>query len=97
MAIVVIQEFSGGTLEQYNDVTEKLSLGGNSPTGNLFHVAGIADGGLRVVEVWESEDALHTFLGTLGPITHSMGMSPPQVTIFPVHNILTPEGYNVVF
>ena len=97
MAIVVIQEFSTGTLEQYNDVTERLSLGGNSPAGNLFHVAGMADGSLRVVEVWESESALHTFLGTLGPITQSMGMTPPKVTVFPVHNILTPEGYKIVF
>ena len=97
MAIVVIQEFSTATLEQYNDVTERLKLGGNSPAGNLFHVAGMADGGLRVVEVWESESAFHTFLGTLGPVTQSMGMAPPEVKIFPVHNILTPEGYKIVF
>ena len=97
MAIVVIQEFSNTTLEQYNDVTERLSLGGNSPAGNLFHAAGMADGGLCVVEVWESENAHHSFLGTLGPITQSMGIAPPAVKIFPVHNILTPEGYKVLF
>lgn len=97
MAIVVIQEFPSGTLEQYEEATERLNLGGNSPTGDLFHVAGMADGGLCVVEVWESEDALHSFLNVLGPITHSMGMAPPQVKMFPVHNILTPEGYKVAF
>jgi len=97
MAIVVIQQFSNGTLEQYTSVTEQLKLGGNSPKGNLFHVAGMADDGLRVVEVWESESALHSFLSILGPITQSMGMTPPEVKVFPVHNILTPEGYNIVF
>ena len=97
MAIVVIQEFSGATLEQYDDVTQRLKLGGNSPAGCLFHVGGMAEGTLRVAEVWESEGALHTFLGTLGPITQSMGMAPPKVTVFPVHNILTPESYKIAF
>lgn len=75
----------------------RLNLGGNSPAGNLFHVAGFADGGLRVVEVWESESALQTFLGILGPLTQSMGIAPPEVKIFPVHNILTPASYKVAF
>jgi hypothetical protein len=90
MAIVVIQAFSGATLEQYDAVTEQLSLGGKSPAGNLFHVAGMAEDGLRVVEVWESESALHAFLGILGPVTQRMGIPPPEVTIFPAHAILTP-------
>jgi len=97
MAIVVIQEFSSATLEQYDAVTKQLNLAGNSPAGALFHVAGMADGGLCVVEVWESESALHSFLSILGPITQSMGIAPPAVKVFPVHNILTPEAYKIAF
>lgn len=97
MAIAVIQHFSAGTLEQYDDVTKRLNLGGHSPAGNLFHAVGMANDGLRVVEVWESESAFHTFLGRLGPITQSMGMTPPEVTVFPVHNIFTPKDYKIAF
>lgn len=95
MAIVVLQDFAGVTLEQYDQVTEQLNLGGNSPQGNLFHTAGLVEGQLRVVDVWESESAFHAFLAVLGPLTQGVGMAAPQVTTWPTHNILTPRGYAI--
>src|SRR5690348_6970418 len=93
MAIVVLQDFSGGTQEQYDQVLAQLNLGGHSPQGNLFHVAGMGEGGMRIVDVWESESALNVFLEVLGPLTQGAGIAAPQVTIWPVHNMLTPRGY----
>jgi hypothetical protein len=95
MALVVMQDFSGGTKEQYDQVTAQLNLGGHSPQGNLFHVAGMVEGGLRVVDVWESQDALNAFMAVLGPVAQSVGVAQPQVTTWPVHNILTPKGYGL--
>jgi hypothetical protein len=92
MAIVVVQEFAGGTLAQYDRVTEQLNLGGYSPEGNLFHIASLEEGGLRVIDVWESESALNAFMGVLGPVAHSAGIPEPRVTVSPVHNILRPRG-----
>ena len=93
MAIVVLQDFPGGTQEQYDQLLEKLNLGGKSPQGNLVHIAGPIEGGWRVVDVWESEDALNAFLAVLMPMSQSAGIAPPQVTTWPAHNMLTPLGY----
>jgi hypothetical protein len=97
MAIAVMQDFPGGTQEQYDQINDQvlaqLDLGGHTPKGCLFHTAGPIEGGWRVLDVWESQDALNTFLGVLGPIGQSAGIAQPQVTIWPLHNILTPKGY----
>lgn len=99
MAIAVMQDFPGGTQQQYDQVTNQvmsqLNLGGHAPQGCLYHTAGPIEGGWRVVDVWESQDALNTFMATLGPIAQSAGVAQPQVTIWPIHNILTPKGYAV--
>lgn len=95
MAIAVMQDFPGGTQQQYDQVTEQLNLGGHSPQGNLYHTAGPIEGGWRVLDVWESQDALNTFLAVLGPIAQSAGVAQPQVTMWPIHNILTPKGYGI--
>ncbi len=94
MAMVVMQDFPGGTQEQYDSVTAQLNLGGHSPKGNLVHTAGPIEGGWRVVDVWESQDALNAFMGVLGPIAQNAGIAQPQVTVWPLHNMLTPKaGY----
>ncbi|SRR5258708_872955 len=95
MAIVVMQDFPGGTVEQYDQVTERLNLGNKSPKGNLVHIAGPIEGGFRVVDVWESQEALNAFMGVLGPVAQSVGIPAPQVTIWPAHNMLTPLGYGL--
>ena len=95
MAIVVLQDFSGVTLEQYDQLTAQLNLGGHSPQGNLIHTAGLVEGQLRVVDVWESESAFNAFLAILGPLTQRAGVAAPQVTIWPTHNMLTPRGYAI--
>ena len=46
-----------------------------------------------MVDVWESQDAFNTFVAVLGPVAQSVGIPQPQVTIWPIHNILTPKGY----
>ena len=57
MALAFLLEFPGVTQEQYDKVLEKLQLGGKTYQGGIFHVAGPMEGGWRVVDVWESEEA----------------------------------------
>ena len=99
MAIAIMQDFPGMTQEMYdriNDqVSAQLNLDGNAPQGCLFHTASRPRWGRRVLDVWESQDAFNKFLATLGPIAQSAGAPQPQVTIWPLHNILTPKGYAI--
>jgi hypothetical protein len=56
MPVAVIQDFPGGTLEQYNQVVEKMgfSPGGPGAPGGIFHWVTATDNGIRVTDVWQS-------------------------------------------
>jgi hypothetical protein len=55
----------------------------------VFHAAGFDDGGhLHVADVWESPEAMNAFVEkTLGPAMKKLGISQPEVVVYPVHNM----------
>ncbi|MGW0425373.1 hypothetical protein [Streptomyces sp. NPDC003015] len=80
MPIVLISpEF---TQEQYEETNRKLTGGKNrmeSPAdwpveGLLAHIAGQGESTFRVVDVWESEEALNRFAEILVPILREVGV-----------------------
>lgn len=92
MAVAVQLDFPGGTLDQYDQVVEKMGFekGGPGGPGGLFHWVRTTDDGIRVTDVWESQEAFQAFADTrIGPITAEMGLAPPQIQVFEVHNYLT--------
>jgi hypothetical protein len=86
MPIVLISpEF---TQEQYEETCRKLTGGKNrmeSPAdwpvqGLLAHIAGQGESTFRVVDVWESEEALNRFAEILVPILREAGVEgDPEV------------------
>lgn len=73
----------------------ELNLDSNPAPGMLFHVAGPMDGGWRVVDVWESQEAFDRFFNQrLGQAVRNAGIPPFQPQAFPLHNIVvgTPTG-----
>jgi hypothetical protein len=93
MAIAVQQDFPGATLAQYDEVIKKMGFhpGGPGAKGGLFHWVTKTDGGIRVVDVWESRDQFEKFAAEkIGPISAQVGVTaPPKITFFEVHNYLT--------
>lgn len=93
MAFAVQLDFRGGTLEQYDQVIEKMGFkkGGPGGPGGLFHWVRKTDDGIRVIDVWESKEAFDAFAEEkIGPITQEVGVpGPPQIQTFEVHNYLT--------
>lgn len=53
--------------------------------GVLAHLAGPADGGWRVVDVWESAEAFERFGEQLVPAMQAAGIEPGAPTVFPLH------------
>jgi hypothetical protein len=92
MATGVILEFEGATLEQYDQVIEKMGLhkGGPTAPGGLFHWVAQTDTGIRVIDVWEDQATFEKFAETqIGPITREVGFpGAPVVTFADVHNYL---------
>ena len=92
MAIAVQLDFTGSTLAQYDQVIQKMGLrpAGPGGPGSLFHWVTKSADGIRVTDVWESKEAFEKFSEEqIGPITQEVGISPPTIQFFEVHNYLT--------
>jgi hypothetical protein len=85
--VPVILVFEGMTQEQYDESARKL-LGkerAESPSdwpvpGLLAHITGQGPNGFRVVDVWESQEAVDAFGAKLGPALAEMGVQEhPEV------------------
>ena len=93
MAIAVQIDFDGATLDQYDEVVQKMGFEprGRGEPGGLFHWVTKTDSGIRVTDVWESQEIFERFAQEkIGPLTAAVGLtSPPRVTFHEVHNYLT--------
>ena len=93
MAVAVQLDFKGATLNQYDQVIEKMGFrpGGAGVPSGMFHWVTKTDDGIRVVDVWETKEAFEKFAqDEIGPLTQDVGLpSPPEVQFFDVHNHLT--------
>lgn len=94
MAVVLVHE--GITQEQYEEAVRKLTDGQSSMEspadwpveGLLAHIAGQGPSGFRVVDVWESEEAVQRFGDQLLPVLQAIGVqSSPQ--IYPAHTYVS--------
>lgn len=94
MPVVLVHE--GITQEQYEESVRKLTDGKNtleSPAdwpveGLLAHIAGQGPTGFRVVDVWESEDAVRRFGDILMPVLQEIGVQgAPE--IYPAHTYVS--------
>ena len=92
MAVALILDFKGGTLDQYDQILEKMGLtpGGSTPPGAIFHWAAESDDGLRVVDVWEDRATFDKFAeDQIGPFSAEVGAPEPEITEYTIHNSLS--------
>jgi hypothetical protein len=93
MAVAVELNFAGGTTDQYDQIIKKMGFvpGGKGAPGGLFHWVTRTDGGMRVVDVWETREQFERFAQEkIGPISAEVGIpAPPTITFHEVHNYLT--------
>ena len=62
MAVAIEMNFKGATIDQYDQVIEKMGLtGGSTPPGAISHWVAKTDEGIRVVDVWETRDVFDRF------------------------------------
>lgn len=93
MAVGVQLDFKGATLEQYDEIIKRMGLKpkGAGAAGGLFHWVTRTADGIRITDVWESQEIFDKFAQEkIGPISQEVGVQgPPQVQFFEVHNYLT--------
>ena len=88
MAVVQIHELRGMPREQYEEAIRKLKLSG-PPPGSYLHASGPMEGGWRIVEVWESEEAASAFYGSqpFQQTARSTSLPPPYITGYSVETV----------
>jgi hypothetical protein len=93
MAVAVVMDFKGGTLEQYDEVVDRMGFAreGAGAPGGLFHWVTRTDEGIRVTDVWNTRAEFDDFAANqIGPITRDVGVpQAPAVSVHVVHNYLT--------
>jgi hypothetical protein len=87
--VVMSMRWTGVTPEQYEEAREVVNWEGDVPDGAILHVAGIDGDGIRVTDVWESEDHFNRFVESrLMPGVQQIGIQgQPEVEFYPVQSI----------
>ena len=80
--------------EQYDRLNAEV---GEDPDGLILHTASEKDGGMRIIDVWESKDAYERFeRETLMPAAGRIGLDPGDGPAprdeFEVHNMRARSG-----
>ena len=97
MAVVLVHQGPSITQERYEETVRKLTDDGKSrmqsPSdwpveGLLVHAAGQTEGGFRVVDVWESEEACNKFGEVLAPILQEVGITE-QPELYEAHTFVS--------
>jgi hypothetical protein len=95
MPIAVQMDFPGVTLDQYDQVVEKMGLtsGGAGAPGGISHWAAKTEDGIRIVDVWQTKEQFERFAQEqIGPYAREAGFpGEPTLQFFDVHSYFT-EG-----
>ena len=93
MAVAVVMDFEGATLDQYDQILQKMGLspGGATPPGAISHWVAATEGGIHVTDVWESRERYDEFANEqIGPYSQEVGITtPPRIEFYDVHSYLT--------
>ena len=96
MPVVLVHQGPTLTQERYEQAIRKLT-GGKSRVesqadwpvdGLLVHAAGQSESGFRVVDVWESEEAVQRLGDKLMPILEEVGITD-KPEVYPAHTFVS--------
>jgi hypothetical protein len=88
MAIGIRIKLAGGSIADIDRINEAIDPDGDPPAGLLFHASGPIDGGIGVIDFWESREAFDRFAQErIGPAMAAAGLGggPPEIHEFAVH------------
>jgi hypothetical protein len=77
------------TTDQYDESMRRLGAEGDWPPDGLeYHCCYLADGQVRVSEVWDSREQFEAFGQRLMPVLADIGIDPGQPEILEVYNVV---------
>lgn len=95
MAVAIVMDFKGATLDQYDKVVQLMHLPpeGEGAVGSLFHWVAATPDGIVVTDVWKTREEFEKFAqDQIGPHTQAAGFpGPPELMFYELHSYMT-EG-----
>jgi hypothetical protein len=93
MAVVGVTELVGDSkdlLAKYDQVNAAIRSAGAPAPGLISHTCLILPTGLRIANIWESEEQLWSGFNsdTFQSAVKAAGMEPVRPTVYPVHNYM---------
>ncbi|MDX3745540.1 hypothetical protein [Streptomyces sp. AK08-02] len=94
MAVLMTMSWAGVSPEQYDMVRDTVDWEEVAPDGGEVHLAWFDAQGLRVIDVWESEEAFQRFLvQRLAPAIEKAGIEgAPETAFTPLHRRFVAPG-----
>lgn len=88
MAIMVVYDASGLTLQDYDHVRAAIGWEADLPDGSFMHLLGHDNNGLLNIELWESQALFDTYVRErFNPAFDRLGLPhPPPPRIMALHN-----------
>jgi hypothetical protein len=90
MPQTIVFKFAKFSKDKYFQAIKDLEAAGQgSPAGRSFHAASeLADGGMMIVDIWESMEHFDAFGKTLLPILEKNGIAPTRPKVYPTVNVI---------
>ena len=89
MAFAMFMRWPEITSDHYDSVMARLDLDVNPAAGAVLHVAALTEDGLRMCDVWQTEEAFRGYLEQrLMPAARELELpGEPQVEVVPLRNL----------
>src|SRR3954464_12828199 len=89
--VLILIDADGLTKDQYDQMAARMPAhaDGGSDGPWFSHTAAKGDGGIVVVDVWDSPEAFGRFAEEqIGPAAQEAGMGPIEPCVLPIHNVI---------
>ena len=89
MAFAMFMRWPEITSDQYDSVMARLDLDVNPAAGAVLHVAALTEDGLRMCDVWQTEEAFRGYVEQrLMPVAKELELpGEPEVEVVPLRNL----------
>jgi len=93
LAVAMFMRCTGISRAEYDRVIASLELDVSPAPGQIVHIAGEAEDGLVVCDVWQTRETAESFVhDVLEPKLATMRLKPElSWEIFPLHNLYAPD------
>ena len=93
MPTIMMMRWEGVSPDQYDAARKEVGWETDVPTGAIHHVAWFTDGGINVIDVWETAQDFNNFVEQrLMPGVQKVGIKgEPQVELHEAHAVFAPR------